>query len=116
MSLVAGVTLELESAASTAAGRFDDLKEALTDVLYVGAKCASGLVYDLCRDYLTAWEALPESQSERQSLAQHEQQVTHYCRELLTFARAHYEARRNPPEPAQGRGSRVRAARPSQLC
>lgn len=49
-----------------AAKRWADLEGVLTDPIFVEAKCAAGMTYDLVGDYRATLDALPEAQEERE--------------------------------------------------
>lgn len=74
------------------AGQYDQLVRLLTDLRFVEAKCAAGLVYDLEADYDLALTVLPEAQKEQERTRAHQQEVARYTQDLVAYAKAWHEA------------------------
>jgi WD40 repeat protein len=70
-----------------AAGRWEDVRQALTNLHYMQAKCQAGMVFDLQRDFQTVLDAFPAGQEERNEEDQRREQLTVYAQGLLAFAR-----------------------------
>ena len=75
------------------AGQYDRLVRLLTDLRFVEAKCAAGLVYDLEADYDLALAVLPEAQQELEQARAHQQEIARYTQALIKYAQAWSEAR-----------------------
>jgi len=89
-------------------GRWDDLCQILTDLLFIQAKCEAGLVHDLVRDYNIALAALPEFREENEFLAKRDAAMLAYNEALREYATARTdwfratergEMRPDPPYP-----------------
>src|SRR5688500_18045139 len=68
------------------ADQMERLHYLLTNLDFIEAKCATGMVYDLQADYVLALDVLPESQEEKEKEHAHEQQVTRYSQEIIAYA------------------------------
>jgi hypothetical protein len=77
----------------TEAQRWDELEALLTDLAFIEAKCAAGMVYELQTDYQAAQAALPEARAEREKEHAHQQRIARYIQELIAYAQAWSEAR-----------------------
>jgi WD40 repeat protein len=68
------------------AGLWDGLEATLTDLSFIEAMCASGLIHDLVRDYQAALDALPEAQEERLDRIKRAEQLRKYTESLVAYA------------------------------
>ena len=64
-----------------------DLETTLTDINFISAKCAAGLVVDLQLDYLDAIPALPEVQAELEEEARRQSEAARWTKEIIDYAR-----------------------------
>ena len=69
------------------------LETVLTDLRFIEAKCAAGMIHDLIIDYNSAIDALPEAQEENKKKREAEERVVRYSREIIAYARTWSEAR-----------------------
>jgi WD40 repeat protein/ABC-type molybdenum transport system ATPase subunit/photorepair protein PhrA len=66
---------------------WNELESTLCDLLFIEAKCAGGMTYDLITDYNRALDALPEAQEEKQKELEHEKLVNKYVQDLIAYAK-----------------------------
>ncbi len=62
------------------------LETTLTDVDFIAAKCAAGLIVDLQLDYRDAIAALPEAQPQLQEEAQRQAETALWTKEIISYA------------------------------
>ena len=65
---------------------WDELEATLTDLDFVEAMCASGMTFDLVREYQAALDALPEAQEEGLDRVKRAEQLRHYAESLVAYA------------------------------
>jgi WD40 repeat protein len=70
-----------------------NLEKTLTDLDYIAAKCAAGLVVDLELDYRDAIAALPEAQAEVEEEARRQSEAARWTEEIIDYARQWSERR-----------------------
>ena len=78
---------------------WDELETTLTDLLFIEAKCAEGMTYDLVADYNAALDSLPEAQEGKKKEREHEERVNRYTEELIAYARVWNEISDRPKKP-----------------
>ena len=66
--------------------RWDKLEEVLTDLRYIEAKCAAGMVDELIRDYRTSLEMLPEAQKDILKADERNNRLKKYVEGLVAYA------------------------------
>ncbi len=64
-----------------------DLERTLTDLDYLAAKCAAGLIVDVELDYRDAIAALPEAQAELREEARRQSETARWTKEIIDYAR-----------------------------
>jgi WD40 repeat protein len=69
------------------ANSLSEMETTLTDLDFVAAKCAAGLVVDLELDYRVAIAALPEALAEMKEEARLQSETAHWTREIIDYAR-----------------------------
>jgi NACHT domain- and WD repeat-containing protein len=67
---------------------WSQLECTLTDLSFIGAKCAAGMTYELLSDYAVALGAMPEAQAEKEDELKRENRIKKYIKDLISFARA----------------------------
>ncbi|MDY6990290.1 MAG: TIR domain-containing protein [Thermodesulfobacteriota bacterium] len=70
-----------------AAQMWDDLEVILTDLLFIGAKCAGGMTYELIADYKSALQTYPEAREERLKALEQEERIRKYTVDLVAYAK-----------------------------
>jgi WD40 repeat protein len=68
-------------------GRWDDLEIILTDLLYIEAKCAAGLTYNLIKDYNLVLDSIPEAQAEKQEKIERQKRLDKYVKDIIAYAK-----------------------------
>jgi WD40 repeat protein/Cdc6-like AAA superfamily ATPase len=66
---------------------WSELESTLCDLLFIEAKCAGGMTYDLIEDYNRALDALPEAQDEKQKELEHKKWGKKYVDDLVAYAK-----------------------------
>jgi WD40 repeat protein len=69
------------------ANAFAEVERLLTDLDFIAAKCAAGLLVDLELDYRDAIAALPEAQTELGVEAQRRTEIARWTKEIIDYAR-----------------------------
>ena len=69
------------------AERWADLEMILTDLLFIEAKCAAGLTYDLIKDYNLVLDSLPEAQAEKQVKIERQKRLDQYVKDLIAYSK-----------------------------
>lgn len=71
---------------------WDAVEKLLTDLNFIRAKCFSGMVHDLIKDYNTTLSNLPEVQEERKKERKQKERAIQYIKELIEYSRKWNEA------------------------
>jgi len=67
--------------------QWDRVTHILTNLSFIEAKCAAGMVYDLIRDYVSVLESLPDTQDKRKKEKEHEERIRKYVNDLIAYAK-----------------------------
>jgi WD40 repeat protein len=74
-------------------GELDYATRALTNLGFIRAKCAAGMVNELLLDYEITLNALPQFQEEQEARKAAERRLATYARELIACSRARFTSR-----------------------
>ena len=66
---------------------WDEVEQTLCDLLFIEAKCVSGMTYGLIADYNAALDALPEVREQKQKELDLEARIKKYVNDLIAYAR-----------------------------
>ncbi len=67
--------------------KWQALETLLADLLFIQAKCAAGMTYDLIVDYDAALSALPHNSEEKRKEAAYDERIKRYTQDLIAYTR-----------------------------